>query len=92
MRWSDVRSTHPERWLVVEALEAHPEGRRRVLDRVSVVELCADGGAAFRRYCELHRMYPSREFYPVHTHRERIEIAERSWFEPGDADETRPPG
>jgi hypothetical protein len=38
MRWADVRSAHPDQWLVIEALEAHTENRRRVFDRIAVIE------------------------------------------------------
>lgn len=68
MIWNDLRRTHPEQWLVIEALEAHTDGGgRRRLDRVALVDVCADGRAAFQRYRELHRKHPEREYYPVHT-------------------------
>ncbi|MCI0394058.1 MAG: hypothetical protein L0332_22840 [Chloroflexi bacterium] len=80
MRWSEVRTTYPDQWLVIEALEAHTEDDRRVLERISVVETCTDGPAAMQRYRQLHQEYPSREFYFVHTGRETLDIRERQWL------------
>jgi hypothetical protein len=80
MRWIEVRIAHPDRWLVIEALEAHSEQEQRVLDRISVVETCGDGSAAMQRYRQLHQEYPSREFYFVHTSRETLDIHERQWL------------
>lgn len=76
MRWPDVRTAHPNRWLVIEALEAHSDEGQRSLDRIAVIETCTDGAAAMRCYNELHHQYPQREFYFVHTSREMLEILE----------------
>ena len=80
MRWADVRALHPDRWLVIEALEAHSELQRRVLDRIVVVETCVDGAAALKRYRQLHHDHPERELYFVHTGNAELEIVERSWI------------
>ncbi len=80
MRWVEVREQYPEQWLVIEALEAHSEGERRSLDQIAVVEICDDGEEALLRYRELHRQYPQREFYFVHTARETLDIRERQWL------------
>lgn len=77
MRWTDIREQYPDKWLIIEALEAHTEDDRRKLDQVTVVKVCSDGAAAFQRYRELHRQYPPREFYFVHTAREELDIRER---------------
>jgi hypothetical protein len=80
MKWLEVRQAYPDRWLIVEALEAHNTGDQRELDRLAVVEECADGTASFQRYQDLHLRYPDREFYFVHTSREKLEILERQWL------------
>jgi len=71
MRWSDVCAAYPAQWLVIEVLEGHTEkhgdGCRRVLDRVDVIEVCADGRAALHRYRELCRAMPDRALCYVHT-------------------------
>lgn len=80
MQWSKVREIYPEQWLVIEALEAHTEDNQRLLDRIAVVEVCADGTAAMQSYQDLHQQFPLREFYFVHTARETLDIRERRWI------------
>lgn len=81
MRWSEIRQAYPEQWLIVEALEAHTTpDHQRIPDRLAVLDTCPDGQEAMNRYRELHRRYPSREFYYVHTRRENLEIHERRWL------------
>ena len=92
MRWADVRKIHPDRWLVIEALKAHSEGGRRVLDEIAVVEVCADGAAVYQRYRELHRAQRERELYFAHTQNAELEIEERPWVGLRWIDEARSPG
>ncbi len=81
MLWSEVRKTYPEQWVVVEALEAHTDiESRRQLDRLAVVDTCPDGTAAMQTYRGLHRQYPHREFYFLHTSRAEPDIIERQWL------------
>jgi hypothetical protein len=79
MDWSDVRALHPNRWLVVEAFGAHTHANRRILDDLAVIEVCPDGGAALRRYLDLHHDRPERELYFVHTRNAELAIVERPW-------------
>jgi len=81
MQWPEIRKAHPDRWLVIEALEAHTTpDRQRVLDKLSVVDTCLDGATAFQSYRRLHQQYPQREFYSVHTSKEELEIEVRRWL------------
>ena len=80
MQWSEVRQAHPDRWIIIEALEAHTEGDQRMLDRIAVIETCADGASVMQAYERLHQEYPAREFYFVHTGREKLDIHERRWI------------
>jgi len=80
MLWSDIRSTYPDQWLVIEALEAHTDPHnQRELDKIAIIETCADGNTAMARYRHLHAQYPFREFYFVHTSRQELDIRERQW-------------
>ena len=76
MKWSQVRTAYPDQWLGIEALEAHTEDRQRILDRIAVIETCPDGQTAMDCYSQLHRQYPLREFYFVHTGRDELDIVE----------------
>ena len=79
MTWQEIRSAHPNRWLVIEAVVAHTDNGRRLLDDIVVVDTCPDGAAAFQRYRELHRIDARRELYYVHTGRDELEIYEQRW-------------
>jgi hypothetical protein len=80
MLWVEVRKTYPNQWLVIEAVEAHSETDRRLLDKIAVVEVCADGAAALQSYRNLHQAHPEREYYYVHTRRAELDIRERQWL------------
>lgn len=80
MRWDEVRAVHPDQWLVIEALEARTVGDRRIFDRIAVIETCLDGRSTMKRYGELHRQHPEREFCFVHTSNVELDIEERRWF------------
>lgn len=81
MIWQEIRKTHPNQWLIIEALEAYttPE-KQRELERIAVIERCVDGRTAMQAYQRLHELYPQREFYFVHTTRETLDIRERQWL------------
>ena len=80
MRWADVRAAYPEQWLVIEALDAHSANDRRIVDRIAVTDVCSDGRTAMKRYGELRRQHPQREFCFVHTSNVELEIEERIWL------------
>ena len=77
MKWNEIRKTYPQQWLIIEALEAHTTTEHlRRLDRISVIERCESGQSAFERYRQLHKQYPYREFYYIHTSRKQPIIHE----------------
>ncbi|MEO6951366.1 MAG: hypothetical protein ABI321_06095 [Polyangia bacterium] len=90
MEWRDIRNLHPDRWLVLEALEAHSEGGHRVLDQLAIVEVCSDGATAHKRYRELHHAQHERELYFAHTQNVDLLIDERPWVGVRWNDEARP--
>ena len=92
MRWSDVQMRYANQWVVIEALEAHTEGNRRILKQMAVVEACPDSTAAMETFRRRHQEHPLREFYFVHTSRISLDIQERRWVgvRRSNAAETRP--
>lgn len=80
MRWQEARAAHPDQWLVIEVLEAHSENDRRIFDRIAVIEVCPDGRSTMKRYGELRRAHPQREFCFVHTSKLELNIEERIWL------------
>jgi hypothetical protein len=80
MKWIEIQKNFPDQWLLIEALEAHTTpDKQRVLERISVIETCPDGSSAMQRYQIMHKTYPQREFYFVHTSRNVLDIRERQW-------------
>jgi hypothetical protein len=80
MKWTEIRSHYPNRWLLVEAIEAHSEEGQRILEELAVVDSFPDSVIAMQRYTQLHREAPERELYVLHTDREKLEIFERQWL------------
>jgi len=77
MKWEDVRQAYPNRWRIIEALEAHTASELRILDKIAVIETCADGAEVMSAYERWHQAHPQREFYFAHTGREELDIRER---------------
>jgi hypothetical protein len=76
MTWEQIRAAFPDQWLVIEAFEARSENKRRIYDRMAVVEMCTDGRSTMKRHAVLHRKYPAREFCFVHTSNAELVIEE----------------
>lgn len=80
MQWTEIRNHYPHRWLLIEAIKAHFEANKRILDDISVVGSYPDSVTAMKRYTQLHQEAPDRELYVFHTDRERLDITERRWL------------
>jgi hypothetical protein len=83
MQWNDVRKQFPHQWLLIEAIDAHSEDGRRIVDRLAVVENFPDSensSDAMRAYEKLHEQAPERELYVFHSDREELDIRERVWW------------
>ncbi|MDQ2731169.1 MAG: hypothetical protein M3Y56_05885 [Armatimonadota bacterium] len=80
MKWPQVRSHYPEQWLLVEAITAHSEGDKRILDEIAVIDSFPDSRQGLQHYAQLHREAPERELYVFHTSREALDITERRWI------------
>ena len=80
MRWPDIRQHYPSQWLLVEAIKAHSEAGKRILEELAVVNTFPDSVAAMRGYQELHYEEPQRELLVLHTDRQELDVAERRWL------------
>jgi len=80
MTWQEIRSHYPKQWLLVEALKAHSEADKRILEELAVLDMFPDSALAMRRYAALHHEFPFRELYVLHTDRETLDITERRWL------------
>lgn len=75
MTWEEIRKQYPHRWLVVEAIGAYTDGPRRVIDNLNVMAVFSDDWKqAWDEYKRLHHEDIDREYYPLHTDREELNI------------------
>ena len=81
MNWNQVKESHPNQWVVVEALEAHttPDSIRHI-ESVSIIDVADDGADAMTKYRKLHLKNPSREYYFLHTKMDSLDIEEHKWL------------
>ena len=80
MQWQEIRQHYPKQWLLVEAIKAHSESDKRILEQLAVVGTFPDSVVAMKSYSQLHREAPERELYVFHTSREMLDIIERRWL------------
>lgn len=80
MNWQQIRQRYPNQWLLVEAIKAHSEGNKRVLEQLAVLDAFPDSVLAMQDYARLHRQTPERELYVFHTSREQLDVIERKWL------------
>ncbi len=79
MTWDDIRTHYPHRWLLLEAIKAHTDSNKRILEEISIVGIFPDSEAAMKSYTTLHHEHPMRELYVFHTDRKHLDITERFW-------------
>lgn len=81
MRWEDAKKTYPPQWVIIEAVDAHTEGDKRIIEKIQIVELFGvDNNGALRQYVQLHKAHPEKEYYVVHTSRSELNVKERNWI------------
>ncbi|HMQ55986.1 MAG TPA: hypothetical protein PKE64_26780 [Anaerolineae bacterium] len=80
MKWQDIRETYPNQWLLVEAVKAHSEQGKRILEELTVVNTFPDARTALKGYTQFHEEAPDRELFVLHTDRETLDITERRWI------------
>jgi hypothetical protein len=80
MKWSTVREHYPEKWVLVEAIEASSLNSRRIIEEMSVMSDFPDSRQAWTEYKKFHLAEPDREFYIFFTGNESIEVIEQPFF------------
>jgi hypothetical protein len=80
MQWQEIRSHYPQQWLLIEAVQAHTEARKRIFEQLAVINAFPNSEAALKSYLQLHRQAPDRELYVFHTSRETLDVIERKWL------------
>jgi len=80
MKWHEIRTHYPQQWLLLEAIKAHSEANKRILEQLAVVGTFSDSVTALKSYQQLHHEAPERELYVFHTRRETLDVTERRWL------------
>jgi hypothetical protein len=80
MKWEDVRQAFPDKWVLIEAVQAFTdEHSERILVDVIPLEWFSNSPEAMREYQKLHRENPTCEYYVLHTNRNKPNIIEKKW-------------
>jgi hypothetical protein len=79
VKWTEVRSSYPSQWVIIEAVEATTRDKKRIINEMIVISSFDDNNMALRKYIDLHKEHPDREIYVVHTSRETLDIEELTW-------------
>jgi len=69
MKWEEVRTIYPERYVLLQILESHVEGDKKYIDDVAIIRAISDSKEATR---ELVNAKAGTIVY--HTAKEKIEI------------------
>jgi hypothetical protein len=80
MEWQVIREHHPQQWLLPEAIMAHSQANKRILEQLAVIGVFPDSVSAMHGYAQLHREVPDRELYVFHTSRAELDVTERQWL------------
>jgi hypothetical protein len=81
MKWEEVRAAFPGQWVVIEALKTQSNNGLMTVEDMAVVSRFGDDGtAALKAATVMCRMYITRQYFPFHTGRERVEIVVRERF------------
>ncbi|MDI3548255.1 MAG: hypothetical protein PWR10_1907 [Halanaerobiales bacterium] len=80
MKWEGLRKKHPDSWVLFEAVQAHSNEGKRIVEDLSVLDIFNDSEEAIKAYRKLHKKEPQRELYVAHTKKENLEIQERKWL------------
>lgn len=77
MRWEEVRKQFLNEWVVCEALKSSSENGYWFIDEVALIDRFQDSTETMKRYYELHREQPYREYGFFHTSLEKLVLREK---------------
>lgn len=69
MRWLEVQRRFPNEWVVLEVMKAHSKESKRYIEEIVVIDRFEKSSEAMRRYDELRKEKPYREYCFFHTSR-----------------------
>ncbi|OEH84278.1 hypothetical protein BHU72_10715 [Desulfuribacillus stibiiarsenatis] len=79
MKWQDVRNQYPEKWVLIEALNAESSDNRRTIKEMAVISDFTKSSDAWKEYKKIHLEDRTRELYIFHTCNEDVEVTEEKF-------------
>lgn len=76
MKWEEITLLHPDRFVLIEAIQASSSNHIRQLEDMAVIQDYDDAREAWGGYKQLHKRHPNRELYVFHTSRNDVEVVE----------------
>jgi len=81
MAWDEVKNKYPSQWVLIEAINAHTDNDKRIVEEMDVLECFGeDGDKAFKKYIELHKTNKEKEYYIYHTSHPILNIGIKKWM------------
>ena len=80
MKWVAARKMYVDKWIFFEAIEAHSQDGKRIVDELSVINAYEEGKEALKEYAEKHKKEKNREMYVYNTKNIDLLIEERIWI------------
>ena len=80
MLWTEVKKQYPHQWVLVEALDAQTKENQRLINQLMVLNAFSKVTEAMDTYQRLHRLEPAREYYVLHTDKQKLKIPEQRWM------------
>ena len=60
LKWSDAGESYPNKWLLIEAIEAYSKDGQRVVEELSIINIFDEGKDALKEYSEKHKKEKNR--------------------------------
>lgn len=79
MKWQNVRKQFPDRWVLVEALEAESVENKREIKEMAVISDFENPKDAWAVYRKIHLEDRMRELYILHTCKDEVEVIEEKF-------------
>ncbi len=61
MKWNEARHIYSNKWLLFEAIDAHSEKRKRIVEELSVINVYDQRKDALKEYADKHKKDKSRD-------------------------------
>lgn len=89
MKWKGIRNQYPHQWLLLEAMDAHTESNRRIVEQFSVLNSYINSHQAMKSYSQIHHESPDRELYVLNLNKTKWKFWKDNGWELENEDTNR---